>query len=350
MSENLKQNNSNEEVDLGQLFNAIGRLFENLFALIGKIFKGLFSVLIYTLKPIVNNFKQVAIILMTTAIIGLIFERYNEPVYVSDMLVKPYFDSKYQLANNVAYFNALIGARNYEQLSEIFEIDTTTTKDLLGFEMAIGPETQNDLLIYYDDYLKSIDSSLASDVSYEDFIENRDILGGKIFSIKAKANRSDIFTSLDKGFIKTFMNDYSIKLKKIRDSTILIRKAYYERELERVDSLQKVYLRILEKESNRENLSVVAGGMFPITQERTTTREYDLFKEEVTIRGAIRSLDEKLIEESEYYDILSNFEEVGTVESSIWDKYSIILPLISLALMFVLFASYKAFKFIKEYE
>ena len=39
MSENLPKNSQNEEVDLGQLFNAIGRLFEKIFSFIGRIFK-----------------------------------------------------------------------------------------------------------------------------------------------------------------------------------------------------------------------------------------------------------------------------------------------------------------------
>ncbi|WP_411893966.1 hypothetical protein [Winogradskyella sp. A2] len=350
MSENLPQNSQNEEVDLGQLFNAIGRLFEKLFSFIGKTLKGIFKALIYTLKPIVNNFKIITIILFTAAILGFITEKFSDPTYVSDMLVRPYFDSKYQLANNVDYFNALIDAENFQELSQIFEIDTINASHLQGFEMEIGPETENDLLQQYDNYIKTIDSTLASDVTYEEFIDNRDILAASIFSIKATSSTHDIFPSLEQGFVKTFENDYSKKLKRIRDSTVLIRKSYHQIELRRVDSLQKVYLNILEKESDKDQLSLSEGGLFPITQERSITREYELFQEELKVRSAIRSLDERLIEESDFYDILSGFEEVGTEDTDIYKKYSIIFPLTVFALMIITFLLFRTFHFIKKYE
>ena len=57
MSELKSTDPNNEEVDLGQLFNAIGRLFDKFFAFLGKLLKGLLEIVIYSLKPIVNNFN-----------------------------------------------------------------------------------------------------------------------------------------------------------------------------------------------------------------------------------------------------------------------------------------------------
>ena len=42
MSEKLPDNTENQEVDLGQLFIAIGKMFEKFFNFIGKIFKAFF--------------------------------------------------------------------------------------------------------------------------------------------------------------------------------------------------------------------------------------------------------------------------------------------------------------------
>ena len=72
----------NEEVDLGQLFNAIGKLFEKLIAFIGKIFKALFSTVIYALKPIVNHFKVIAIVVMVAAILSPEFVTKSQAVLV----------------------------------------------------------------------------------------------------------------------------------------------------------------------------------------------------------------------------------------------------------------------------
>ena len=75
MSEKLPKQSENEEVDLGQLFNAIGRLFEKLFSFIGSIFKGVFSIIVYALKPFVKNFKLVAIVLLASGLIGFAIDK-----------------------------------------------------------------------------------------------------------------------------------------------------------------------------------------------------------------------------------------------------------------------------------
>ncbi len=111
MSDKLPQQSESEEVDLGQLFNAIGRLFERFFAFLGKILKGIFSGIIYLIKPFVINFKLVLGVLAASAILGFVVEKLEQPVFYSDMVVKPYFDSKYQLSNNIDYFNDLISSQ-----------------------------------------------------------------------------------------------------------------------------------------------------------------------------------------------------------------------------------------------
>lgn len=350
MSEKLPQQSQSEEVDLGQLFNAIGRLFEKLFAFIGRIFKAIFSAIIYALKPVVNNFKLISIIVMIAGIIGFVSDKLKDTVYYSDMLVKPYFDSKYQLANNVDYFNALIDSENLPELARIFEIDTSEAKELISFEIEIGPETQNDLLIEYDEYISSIDSILADDVTFDDYVLNRGILEGKIFSIKAKSYKVDVFQSLEKGFENTFENDYSVKLKKIRDSSLLVKRAAYNKELEKIDSLQQTYLQIMKMESENGGSTVSPNSFLPIMQERTKTREYDLFQEELKIREKIRSLDETLIEESDYFDILSRFEEVGTKETSYFSTYIFVIPALSIAILAYLYILLSIVNYIKNYE
>lgn len=352
MSDKLPQETNNEEVDLGQLFNAIGRLFEKLFKFIGSVFKGIFSAIIVSLKPIVNNIKLVAVILMLAGVTGFIADKFQPDIYISDMLVKPYFESKYQLSNDIDYFNALISSNNYTELARIFDIDTTDAKELIDFEIEIGPETQNDLIVQYDEYISSIDSTLAKDISFDDYVLNRDILAGTIFSIKARSYKRDIFKSLEKGFDSTFINDYSIRAKAIRDNSVLARRQSYINDLKNIDSLQTLYLEVLKEESESQNggLTLGSNSIFPVMSEKSKTREFELFQEELKIRNKIRELDETLILESEYYDVLSRFEQVGTRESKLQDKFSVILPLLAFGILVVTFLFVKVFKFVKEYE
>ena len=351
MGDKLPERPQEEEIDLVIIFRLLGRGFNNLFKSIGGFLKTIFKYFIYLLKPIIKNFKLITIVLMVAAIAGFAMEKFKEPVYVSDMLVRPYYDSKYQLANNVNYFNALIDTQNYSELSTIFEIDSVTmAPQLLGFEIEIGPETQNDLIKEYDDYIKSIDSILAVDVTYEDFIENRDILAGNIFSVKAKSTSNDIFQSLEKGFSKTFKNEYSITLKERTDSIRTVKKQTLLQELKRVEELQEMYIDIKKNESEKNEVSLGSGGLFPMIQEKTETKEFELFQEELRIREAIRRIEEEFIEEREFYDILSGFEEVGAIETELIQKYTLIFPALAFIIISAVYIFFNLFKFIRDYE
>jgi hypothetical protein len=350
MSDKQPIDSQTEEVDLGQLFNAIGRLFEKLFAFIGRIFKGIFSLIIYALKPFVVHFKIVAPILVLAAILGYVYDILKAPVYVSDMVVRPYFDSKYQLNNNIDYFNSLISTKNLTELSNIFEIDTAKASQLLGFKLEAGPETQNDLFLEYDEYLKSVDTSLVDELSYIGFIQNRDLLSGGIFTIEAKALKADIFNSLEEGFKKTFENEFSTRLKARRDTIAQIERQTLTTQLRRLDSIQMTYLRVIENESKKGDLSLGIEGLIPLQEEKTTTKEYELFREEQKIRRALQNLEQELAEENTYFDVVSGFDRVGEKDKSLEQRFTLIFPLLALVLMSLIILASRTFTFIKNYE
>ena len=350
MSKNTNSTPQNDEADVGQLFKIIGQLFKDLFNFFKDISNSLFGIIIYALKPFVNNIKILSIVLVVAALSGFILEKYSKPTYFSDLLVRPYFDSKYQLADNIDYYNALIEEKNISELSRIFEIDSSEGSSLLGFEIEIGPQTKNDNIKEYDGFLKTIDSTLASDISYDDFIENRDILNGSTFRITAESSTNNIFGKLEKGFDKTFQNNYSKKNKMLRDSSIVIEKRKLLRDLKRVDSIQKIYLEVIKTESEKESV-ILSNGDMTVSQEKTTTREYELLQEEMKIRNELTALDEKQITESDFYDVLSSFEDIGRIKKvSVYLRYPILFPLIAFGLMILTFVVYKTFYFIKEYE
>ena len=350
MSEKLPQQPENEEVDLGQLFNAIGNLFQKLFNFIGSIFKGIFSAIIFVIKPLIENFKIISVVVILAAILGFVYEKIKEPIYYSDMVVRPHFDSKYQLSNNIDYFNSLISSKNLTELSNIFEIDTLKAKNLLSFKLEAGPQTQNDLFIEYDEYVMSVDTSLVDELSYKEFINNRDLLSGSIFAITVKSLKNDIFSDLEEGFRKTFVNDYSKHKKKVRDTMAFIQRETYLRELASLDSIQRTYLEVIKNESEKSKLSLGLGSVIPLQEEKTATKEYELFLKEQEIRRALNLLNQTIAEENTYFDVLSGFDKVGIQDKSLLRRYSILYPILALILITLGFLAVKAFKFIKDYE
>ncbi|MEZ4856873.1 MAG: hypothetical protein R2812_10415 [Gelidibacter sp.] len=346
-----KNNNPSEELDLVMLFNLIGKAFNRFFNFIGSIFKAIFSVFIYALKAIVNNFKLIGISMFVAVIIGFGLEHLQPDVYSSQMVVKPYFDSKYQLVTNINYYNALIRERDFNQLKELFEISKDDAEQILNFEINSGPETENDRIVQYDEFIKSIDSIRAQNISFDDFVENRSIYTGDIFEINVMSTKKDIFRSLEKGLNTTFTNTYSRKKMLKRDSLISIDKARINNSLKEVDSLKKVYIAVMEQESKSDKGTTIAtkDGV-SLIKERTNTREFDLLEKQIKLRQDLSALESQKVEEDVFFDTISGFQDVGAKYVSFWKRYSIIFPILTFLLLALGYSTKRVIKYVKNYE
>lgn len=352
MSKELPTPEKSEEVDLGQLFKLIGNAFDKLFKFIGRISKAIFSVFIYAFRAVIVNFKIIAISMIIAGIAGYGIEKLKQDIYVSQMLVKPYFDSKYQLVTNINYYNALIDDKDYNQLQNIFKIDEISSKKLIQFEIVPGPETENDRIKQYDSFLKSIDSTRAQEIDFETYIDNRSIYSGDIFEINVKSYQKDIFRSLEPGLNTTFTNTYSMKKMQKRDSLIQIEKSRILRSLNQVDSLQKVYVKVMQQEANSNNGAgtvTLKEGM-SLVQERIKTKEYELLEKQLELRQTLSKLESQKVEEDVYFDTISSFQDVGSKHESIWDKYSIVFPVLVFVLLSIVYLVVRFVKFVKSYE
>jgi hypothetical protein len=266
------------------------------------------------------------------------------------MLVKTYFDAKYQLVTNINYFNALLEDEDYNTLSSIFDIENEFSQKLVSFEIEPGPETENDKILEYETFIKSIDSVRAQEISFDDFIENRDIHTGDLFIIRVEALQKDIFRDLETGLNTSFDNAYSIKKMEKRDSMIAIKKENLEAQIEEIKQLQKIYIDVLEEESQSTKASVNLGEGFPLQQEKTETKEYQLLNQEIKLRNELRVLEEQKIEENVFFDVISSFQLVGNKSTNIIDKYSLIFPLLMFALLSLFYFSKKIVRYVLNYE
>lgn len=351
MSKELPQSKQSEEVDLLLIFKLIGDAFNKVFNFISSIFKYAFSIIISVIKVIIDNFKLIAAVVVIAAAIGYGLERFKKPVYVSDMLVKPYFDSKYQLVTNIRYYNALIEDKDYEQLKTLFKIDESASKSLVEFEINPGPETENDRILQYDRFVKQVDSIRAQDISYREYLDNRSEYSGDIFQISVLSHKKDVFRLLESGLNSTFTNTYSVKKMEKRDSLLGLDKERVLKSLMQVDSLKRVYIKVMQNEStsNSSKVSIREGGM-SMVQERVKTREFELLDKELSLRRELTKIESQQVEEDVYFDTISSFQDVGSIYSNIYSRYSLLFPIASLFMLSVIFLGYRLVLFIQEYE
>ena len=347
---NEQQPYRDDEVDLLVIFNYIGERFNKLFKLIGWIFKSLFSIFIYASKAILVNIKLIAIALLVSAEIGYGLEKYKSPVYESSMIVQTFFDSKYQLASNLEYYNSLLNDEKFDLLSSIFEIDSTIIKEIRVFELNRGPQSENEKYDEYDQFLKKLDSIRAQDITFEDFIENRDIFSGTLFEIRVESKKNDIFNMLDVGIYKSFNNLYSIEKKMKRDSLINLRKENILNSITEIDSLQNVYINVLEEESQSTKARINLGEGFPLEQAKSDTKEYQLLNKEIELRDELRALEEEKIQERELYEVISTFPRIGNKVTTFFDRYMLVLPLLTFIILSGIYLFKKFRNYVLSYE
>lgn len=350
MSKELPQPQQSEEVDLGQLFKLIGNAFDRFFKFIGSIFKAIFSVFIYAFKAIINNYKIIGLSMFISALIGFGLEKIQPDVYKSTMLVQPYFDSKYQLVTNINYYNALINERDYHQLKGIFEIDIEEANKIIKFKINPGPETKNDQILQFEEFIKGVDSIRAQDISFDEYVENRSIYSGDVFEIEVMSHKKNIFRSLEKGLNSTFTNTYSVKKMQKRDSLISINRTRILNSLTQVDSLKQVYINVMSEENTSQSKPSITTKDGILLQERKETKEYELLEKELLLREELGRLESEKVEEDVFFDTVSSFQDVGTKYVSLTKRYSLIFPILAFLILMFGFLIKKSIKYIINFE
>lgn len=350
MSKELPQNNNNEEVDLLILFNYIGERLNRFFGLFKKIILFFYSTFIFSAKAVIKNIKLIVIVMVLAGVLGYVLERSRPVVYDSNMLVRTNFDTKYQLASNINYYNALISDKNYQALSEIFEISEDDLQHVERFAMAIGPETENERIVEYDRFLKSIDSIRAQDITYDEYLENRDIYSGNLFEITVESRKKDIFRSLETGINESFESKYSLEEKEKRERKLDIRKQSLEAQLNTIDSLQSVYIQVIQNESETTKTNLDLGEGLLLKQDKSQTKEFPLLEKRVKIVDLLRALEEERLEEDELFKVVSQLQLTGNLVSHWYNKYSLLFPLIAFGLLSIGYVARKFAVYVSNYE
>ena len=130
--------------------------------------------------------------------------------------------------------------------------------------------------------------------------------------------KKDIFQNLVTGINKSFENLYSIEKMKKRDSMIVIKKQNSMASIRQIDSLKKVYIKVIEKEAEATTSSgnVTLGDGFPVVQEKMETKEFQLLNKEIELRNTLRVLEEEKLESfKDIYDL-----EPGLFSNDLMEK------------------------------
>ncbi|MGB0896967.1 MAG: hypothetical protein ACPGU9_08965 [Flavobacteriaceae bacterium] len=349
MSNNTEKNTS-EEIDLLQLFGFFESKLKSFFRLIFKGFKSIFDVIIVFLQVLQQHFIKISIAVIVAFGIGVAYDMYQPKVYASKMIVKPLFDSKYQLVTNIKYYNELVKNQKHEELSSIFDLSLEETKSLCSFEIQDGPESEKAKTRLYDEFMKSLDSAAAATVNYDRFVENITIYDASLYEIEVKSSINDVFGKLSKGFKKTFRsNVYSEDNKRKKDTLYKLQKESIEKSLKDIDALKEVYIKELSKDKNQK-IEILGSTALKLMDEQQRTKEFEMLQLQIAEQKKLTTLQEDAIKENQLFEVVSDFQLIGSVNGGLFSKMKIVSPIVMFVLMMVLIFGLKLNKFIANYN
>jgi hypothetical protein len=340
----------NEEVDLFQLFNFFQQKINSFFALILKGFKSIFSRIVSFLQVLQQHFIKIAVLVIVAFILGYVYDGYKPKIYSSSMIVKPLFESKYQLVTNIGYYNELSAIENHNKLSEIFGLSKEDAKSIKGFSVVPDIENENVKAKLFSTYVKKLDTAALANLNYETFVENLTIYDAEKFEINVFSDKSDVFSKVSEGFKKSFDSKVYSSLKKEKKEVLYnLQKTAIQKSLSDIDALNKVYIKVLGSERNQK-LQMLGATPLSLVDEQQKTKEFEMLQLQIREQKNLIRLERESLEENELFEIVSDFQRLGAVNGHLLNKMKFIFPLGAFLLSILWIFGVKLNRFIATYK
>lgn len=341
-----KQENSNEDIDLGKLFIIIGKGFSKFFNFFGNIFKGLYHIFIITLIFLKLNFKKIGISLFIGAVAGYFLEINKTPEYSSEMLVQPNFKSARQLYNNINFYNDLVKQKDIKGIQEVFNLDEERAASLKFFE--IEPIIlENDIISSYDNLITDVDTLTIRSYDYDLFKNSFTNYDYKVHKIKVIAEKNDVFPYLGKKIVASLENNnFFNKVKKIYNANLISTDSLYKENLTQIDSLRKVYMKVLVEEAKKET----SGTSIDLGSEKGKAKELELFETNRRINLERKKLVKEKSEKYDVVNIVSDFQPIGYEIKGITNNNVVLFGGLGALLMICFLLLLKLNKYLDNYK
>ena len=252
MSENLQPQPS-DEVDLGQLFKALGNLISRLFAYIGSILNSLFLAFVWLVFFVKKHFIKFIVAGVIGISFGFLKENLLGPLYKSSIVVKQNYATGESLNSTLESYNNLISEKDSIVLAADLKVSLNEAANLTNFKLESILD-DNQKLNLFDAYTKKLDSTLASTIEFTSYKNKGREYDYQFQKITIKAKTKNIFEKVFLQIIKKVESSQFFKNEQKKDLSELSRRENIILEsLKESDSLQKIYQFVLEKSVEATN-------------------------------------------------------------------------------------------------
>jgi len=325
-----KKANENEEIDLGVLFNSIGRGISKLFNAIGAaILFSLNTVLTFILF-LRKRILYFAIACGVGLVGGIVLENIIPKEYIATATLEPHFDSARQLYSNVAYLNGIAVQKDSLQLASFFGITPADAATLKGIEIT-PVRNEAALLQEYNEYFTKLDSVVAADVSYKDYVKKLDDFNQTIHVLKATSTKQDIFGALLEPLLNSVSNvEYFRSKQKTELFNLEFTDSITQVSIVQTDSLLSLFEEIKIVEARKEFSNGTNLYMSSTAEDKT---EISLLNRKIELTEQLEEIRTKKVKAREVVDVIAAFPKYGYLEVSISKNKKFLGVLVSFLLL-----------------
>ena len=344
---NQEARGTEDDIDLGHLFYAIGRGVSAVFAWLRNLLVGIWDLFISLLLLIRSNFKSLTAAALLGGLIGGVYQYgFKTREYESSMTLQPNFGSSVQLYKNIDLYQSLIEQEDYSRLMESLNISEEEARSLRKIE--VEPyENENQALLSYKDFVQNLDSLTFDLISYEEFSKAQPVESFKYHIVKVRAIDRFVFSKLERPIIGSIVNNkYYDQVKSNAYENLLSKKKALESSLLELDSLRSIYKKVMIAESQKEN----SGTNIYLAELNASNKEVLVFDKYMALNEELFEVNNRLTEEKEVINIVSSFNPVGMKATGWYRNYAILGLLGGFLLVFVWIQLVRINHFLKKVE
>ncbi|NNC33551.1 MAG: hypothetical protein HKO09_01575 [Croceitalea sp.] len=347
MANQPAKNSPEDEIDLGQLFQLIGKGFSKLFDFIAGIFKGIFHIFILGLLFIQKHFIVLVSTTIVGGILGFVLDNMKTEKFESKMVVEPNFNSVQQLYNNIGFYNDLAAAKDSFALASALKISPEEASSIRKIFVDSYTD-ENQKIQLFDSFIRKLDSTTVKALDYDSFMKNFNSMDARFHQISVVATDNRVAKKIQPAIIGSISaNNYFKLQKRINDENLVLQDTILRKQLTEIDSLEKIYQTVLLKEAEKPmqgtNINLAENG-------QSQNKELALVQERETLKNRLVTLNQEKANKATILNVISDFPSRGVKQKGFLYSYKLFMPVFSVlfVLLFLLMLSLN--KNLKRYK
>ncbi|MFT4733072.1 MAG: hypothetical protein ACI9K1_000020 [Arcticibacterium sp.] len=325
MSENDKQTNgtNNDEIDLKELFNAIGNFFKSIFISIMMFF-------VHFKNATVKNSKLIILFGFLGGFAGIALNYASEDYYKSSLVLRSTHLTGRLMESSIEKLNQLSEEEDHAQLAIVLKISPELADQIKAF--SYEPFVSEDEVVSLEVFKEQLRAEIEDDETIEIFIDKLKSENRNTYRIFIEVFDNNIIDQIQAPLLSYFStNTYVKKRLEITKRNLELEKQNITEELVRLDSLKVLIFKNFDMLSNKGR----AGSNNVILSDENMANPIDVINQSRAKYNDILRINSRLFLGADF-ELIDGFVAYSTPDSPSLIKFGFFSGLTGLGIAYII--------------